>query len=408
MVPVHRLAGCRFEALSRRHGWFVTLRILVVLNAYAEDGPGRVATALIRQWIKQPGVEVQTVALVSGGKLEQPLETLGVSREVISRRGPGGFPMALQWARRMALAGRRFDIVHTHLARADVYGPWLARRLKARALVSTQHGIHAWKERGEWTGRLYAMLYRHQQRRLNAIVAISEAVARDLVREGIHEDRIRTIPNGVDLKEFRPGSEGDRMELRRLLGVSEQVRPDGSGLVVVSGGNLIPLKGHDVLLRAMPEVVKRFPGVTLLLVGSGRLAGALDTQIRELGLEKNVKRCGSLSKLWPRVVCAADLLVHPSWSEAFGLVVAEAHACAVPVVATRVGGVPEVVEDGVTGYLVDSGNSSGLSRHMIELLENPARRRGMGIAGRARVDHLFAIERTSEQYLKLFRELAPE
>lgn len=378
------------------------MRIQILLNAFALDGPGRLVAGLTEQWRKVDGVSVRVAALARGGPLGETLAEQGIPTEIVGARGTGMVGIARRWARGLSIAAPP-DILHTHLARPDLIGPLVASRMRSGRrpkVVSTNHGLHAWWEKGAAVGHVYSRLYRWRQGCIDRIVGVSRTVAQDLEEAGIARARIQVIPNGVDPEVFRPPAPGMKKEFRQLIGLDSV-----EGFLILLVGNLIALKGHVYFLRALPEILKRQPDTRVLLVGEGPLEENLRTLARRLGVERVIKRVSPLTVLLPKVMGAADVLVHPSLSESFGLVVAEAQACGLPVVATNIGGPSEIVSDGETGYLVPAEDPGAIARAVIRLASNTDIQRKMGMAGRQRVLQLYDIRRCAADYLKLFRSL---
>lgn len=376
------------------------LRIQVLLNAFALDGPGRLVAGLTDQWRRVEGVTIRVAALSRGGPLEKALSEQGISTETIGATGAATLATARRWAKHLGESAPP-DILHTHLARPDLVGPFVAPLMGGPRVVSTNHGLHGWWEKGKLAGHVYSRLYRWRQGAFDRIIAVSRAVADDLEAAGIQRRRILVIPNGVDPEVFRPATGGMKKEFRRLLGLDPV-----EGFLILLVGNLIPLKGHESFLRAMPEILKHNPDARVLLVGEGPLEDSLTDLARDLGVGHAIKRISPLTVLLPKVMGAADALVHPSRSESFGLVVAESQACGLPVVATRIGGPAEIISDGETGYLVPASDPGALARAVIRLGSNLEVLREMGAAGRQRVLQLYDIRRCAAEYLELFRNLA--
>lgn len=218
------------------------------------------------------------------------------------------------------------------------------------------------------------------------VVAVSHYTA-DLVRRvGVCSEQIEVIHPGCDVDTFRPVVPTAE-ERARLLGNHT------TGPVLVSVGNLVERKGHDLVLRALPRLLDLAPGLVYLVIGDGPhrkcLAGLADS----LGVRKHVAFAGVVpGELLPAAYGLADVFVLPSREEAdscdvegFGLVFLEASACGVPVVAGRSGGIPDAVEAGVSGILVDPTDAGEIADAIGSLLMAPARARRMGREGRRRV-----------------------
>jgi len=239
--------------------------------------------------------------------------------------------------------------------------------------------------------RLSRMLQRVALRRARVLVSPSRAHAREIARELQRDERsIRIIPNTTNLIE--PGTSVERKGSHTVLFV----------------GRLEPVKGIAVLLKAAALVVKRLPATRFVLAGSSHPAlpqEKLDALIREHGLEKHVAQVGWLKKSelesW---YAQASLCVVPSHYESFGLVALEAMAAGLPVVATRVGGLTELVEDGTTGWLVPAGDANAMAAAVTRLLTNPAEAAAMGTAARERVHENFLVSQNAPLNLSLYKE----
>jgi len=223
-------------------------------------------------------------------------------------------------------------------------------------------------------------------------LAVSRAVQRGLESLGCPAARISVVPNAVDVDRFHPSVDGSAV--RRELGIPP------SALVVGAVGRILPLKALEVFIEAAASLRPLLGDAVFLIVGDvvtdrAHRAEALRyrdglRELRErLGLTRQVVFTGARRDL-PAVMAALDLLVHPSREESFGRVVVEAMAAGKPVVASAVGGVPEIVEDGVTGYLVPPSDPAALAARICALAD-PAVRRRMAQAARARAERSFAL-----------------
>jgi glycosyltransferase involved in cell wall biosynthesis len=283
-------------------------------------------------------------------------------------------PAVRKWAReRLQETGS--DLVHVHLFHALVIVGSLPAGPSIRVLTH-HHGDFLTAQRR----RFEAALDRRFGRRFDRVVAVSDAVRDFLVaRYSYPSERVITIRNGWE-GEIRPPS------------------PHGAS-TVVSVGNLRPEKGHSVLLRAVAEL----GDARLVIVGDGPLRSSLEREARSLGLADRVEFAGAVSDVWP-YLARADVFVFPSLSEPLGIAVMEAMAAGLPVVASAVGGIPELVTDGVTGYLAPPGDHAALSVHLKALLGDPGTRASMGAAARARAED-FKMERTVDGYFELYDTL---
>lgn len=243
--------------------------------------------------------------------------------------------------------------------------------------------------------RLRRRLYASQ---VDRYLAVSQYVARRLTAQAVaRPEKIRVIHNGVDLTRFRPAATGERAALRaELLGAGPDER------VAVFVGQLSPDKGLDALLRAAPQILAR-DNTRLAIIGAGpyeeearQAAEAWGGRMAVLGLRDDVQL----------FLQAADVGVFPSaWKEAFGLTIAEAAACGLPVVATQVGGIPEVVAHGETGLLIAPGEVEALAGAVSEVLADDAGRAQMAVSARQRAERLFDINRAAKQTVALYQEM---
>jgi glycosyltransferase involved in cell wall biosynthesis len=240
-------------------------------------------------------------------------------------------------------------------------------------------------------------------RAADRVIAVSEHIAEQAIELGVEPSRVRVIRSGVDTERFRPR---DRVSARRRLEVPERAH------LVLFVGNLEPRKQVHLLLQAMACVREHVPGARLLIVGSGESAGADDqtTRLRllaaELGISDAVRFVGRLpDERLLDAYAAADVFALPSSSEAQGIVVLEAMACGLPVVASRVGGLIGTIRDAETGFLVPPGDVDALANRLLELLRDPARRDAMGATARRAVEKRFTWTGAVEATLRVYAEV---
>ena len=281
----------------------------------------------------------------------------------------------------------RADVLCTSGYKPDLVG-WRAARRAGVPVVAIAHGWTA----VTWKVRLYEALDRFILRFFDAVVCVSAAQA-DRVRRPV------VIHNGIDAGIFDKPDPGCPERVRALFGPS--FRP---ACVVGAAGRLSPEKGFDLFVEAAALVARAHANVGFLLCGDGPLRGALERRIGELGLAERFVLAGFRSDLHA-LLPGWDLAVLPSHTEGLPVAVLEALAAGVPVVATAVGGTPEVVEDGVCGFLVPPADPVALARRIAELLADDEVRRRLGQSGRQRVRTEFSLEVQAEGYRRLFERL---
>jgi glycosyltransferase involved in cell wall biosynthesis len=277
-----------------------------------------------------------------------------------------------------SLRRRRPDVVHTHLVHADFHGLPAGRLARAPLLVSTKHGFNPFRG-----GRGFAAADRAVARLADVHVAISHGLARYLAEsEGFDEDAFEIVHYGI------------------VPGPPPTDPPAEPRLAVV--GRLIPIKGHDVLLAALARVREELPEATLEIAGDGPLDAELRTTVARRGLTDAVSFLGRVAPAAP-VFERAAIVVVPSRGEGFGMVALEAMERGRAVVASDVGGLPEIVEDGVTGTVVSPDEPEALAAALLELLRDPVRTAAMGAAGRDRALAAFSQDRCTDRVEELYR-----
>jgi glycosyltransferase involved in cell wall biosynthesis len=375
-------------------------RLLVVITS---SGVGGAELALWRILARLDRARFQpvVVSLKEPGEVASRIRALGIevlSPGVSDETGPWGALELLLAARRLPrlLGGRRFDIVHTHLFRAHMAGRLAARRVGARAVVNS------YLSSVEGEGPLAARADRWTRGRVTRFHVLSEALASRLrERLGVPPERCAVIANGVDLAEADAALAAARPEARAQLGLQ---RTD-VGIAYV--GRLHAEKGVGALIGAFHALLQTEPTARLLLAGDGPQRRALERTVDTLRLRPFVRFLGSVPSPWP-LLAGADVFALPSLWEGMPNALLEAMAAGLPVVATAVGAVPEMVADGREGLLVPPGDPAALARALLELAGSRARRAEMGRRSRARVEAAYRIEDTVAGIERLYDEVLVE
>lgn len=289
------------------------------------------------------------------------------------------------------------DMLLCHGYKANILGRVAARRAGIPA-VAVSRG---------WTGedrkvRLYEWLDRRHLSLMGHVVCVSDGQAEKVRRWcGIPDSRITVIRNSARLSAFVSTDPDAR---RKLLAVFPSTRAVAK--VVLAAGRLSPEKGFSVLVSAASSFLHDHPDAGVVVFGEGALRPELERQIAELGLTGRFVMPGFRTDL-DSLIPAADVVVLPSFTEGLPNVALEASAAGVPVVATAVGGTPEVVADGNSGFLVPSGQPFAIAAKVSQLLREPNLRKRMGGAGRTRMHDQFTFEAQAAAYLKLFSTFRP-
>jgi glycosyltransferase involved in cell wall biosynthesis/peptidoglycan/xylan/chitin deacetylase (PgdA/CDA1 family) len=290
-----------------------------------------------------------------------------------------------------------FDLVHTVLPYSYAFGAWANRLAGSKPLIMSRLALN-WHQDSD---RLIGWLERRVLHpRLDAAICNSDAIARELEAEGIPRSKIRVIYNGIDVPAYSK-LQVARSAARTQLGVGHD------DLVFSSVANLFTYKGHADLLRALHKIAGRLPRAWTLLVAGRDIDGnrARLIELRnQLGLALNIRFLGERSDV-PIIYSAADIHVSASHTEGLPNNILEAMCCRLPVVATAVGGVPELVVDGATGLLVPPRDVNALGDALLALANDSESRARMGTAGHERVAVGFSIQRSVERFEQIYRDM---
>ncbi|HEX5246724.1 MAG TPA: glycosyltransferase family 4 protein [Gaiellaceae bacterium] len=383
------------------------LRVIARLNV---GGPA-LHVAYLTAGLADRGYDT-TLAAGTIGRGEESMafvaEAQGVSTEVIDELHRNISPLRdARAVLRLAdlIRRERPTILHTHTAKAGAVGriaALLAGRARPPIVVHTFHGhvLRGYFNRVVTFG--FRTLERLLARMTTRLIAVSPEVRDDLVALGVAPaEKFAIVRLGIELDQRVGGDESVRRETRRVLGLS------GGPFVVGWVGRMTAVKRTDLVVRVFRALVDRGFDARLLLVGDGPDREGLERLAHDLGV---IKRCLFLGyqEDVARFYDAMDALLLPSVNEGTPVSVMEALAAERPAVATRVGGTPDVVRDGIDGFLVDSAEPDELADRLAELARDPARRAEMGAAGRARVLERYSVDRLVDDVDRLYRELLAE
>ena len=368
------------------------IRVLRVIARLNIGGPALHATLLTERLDPQrydsllvagtedPG-EGNYLAL-QGKSLERLQVVPALGREIRGLQDLAAFVRLVRLMRQV-----RPHVVHTHTAKAGTLGRLAARLTGVPVVVHTYHG-HVF--RGYFSPvatRLFLAVERWLARRTDRLLTVSQTVRRELLELGVGTpDRLTVVPLGLDLEPFLTVDPSGGNGLRRELGVEP-----GTPLVGIVA-RLVPIKAHEVFFAAAAMVSARRPETRFVVVGDGARRVELETMVERLGLARSVRFLGWRGDL-PAIYRDVDVVVLTSRNEGSPVSLIEAMAAGRPVVATRVGGVPDLVEHGVNGYLVEPDQPSLVADAVLALLDEPERREALGRAGRKRVYPAFGAER---------------
>jgi glycosyltransferase involved in cell wall biosynthesis len=370
------------------------LHVIHVVLSLDFGGLERVVLGLVRGGIAL-GQHVDVVCLERPGTLAGQAEALGA--RVLCLNKPPGLCWELVRRLETLFAARRPDVVHTHQIGALLYAGPAARRAGVPAVVHTEHTNSAAHVRSLVRRVRMRLLTRVAGRHAGRFCCVSADIAAEYrAYRLVARRKLCVVPNGIDTDAFaRPVSVGP---IRRELGIP------AAAPVVGTVGRLDEVKRQDRLLRAFAAVRRAVRDAHLLLVGDGPQKEPLRRLAAELGLSDCVHFAGYQSRP-QRYLQLMRVFALTSRQEGMPLAILEAWATGLPVVATRVGGVPHLVSDGQTGILVDSGDEEALAAALIGLLTDGDRAARMGAVGRALVRERFGLTRMVETYQGHYRDV---
>ena len=307
-------------------------------------------------------------------------------------RGYNQYDPRLIWRLAKLVETLDIDIVHAHEVKSDVV-TYLASRVRRVPIVTTLHG---------WFGsslrhQMLVALDRLVARRFDCVIAVSAAMQQQMVSAGVPSSRLRLLRNAIVINRYR--RTGERGFVKELLG-REIPRP-----IISSIGRLSPEKGHADLVEAVARLIRRGYAMSLVLAGDGPCRRVLAQQIEAAGIAGSVHLAGYLTAP-QRLLEDTDLMVLPSHTEGLPNVCLEALAMGVPVLATNVGGTPEVISEGETGRLVPPGSPVALATAIEAFLFDPAPWRVMAERGCRRVEAEFDFRARTRKLEDIYRQIA--
>ena len=362
--------------------------IKTILFLSTSSGPGGAERVISNLATSLDPVRYRAVlCLFRQGWIQERSESRGVRTYIVPTCGMADWRWALRLRR--LLDEEHVDLIHAHEFDANVQGAFVAA-LTGIPLVATVHGKNYFWER--FRRRL---AYRWVSRRAT-MVAVSENLKQFIVEKvRVSPERVKVLYNGVDALPHY--SSADVAQCRKELGLPENHQ------IVGVVGNLYPVKGHQYLIEGIPSVLEKCPSTSFVLAGRGQMEGELRAQAHRLGVEKRVCFLGLRQDI-ARILAMLDVFVLPSLSEGFSMAILEAMIAGKPVVATEVGGNPELVLDGETGFLVPPRDSRMLAAKLVTLLMDRQQSAEFAARGKRRAEVQFSLGRMVSSYQSLYDE----
>jgi len=375
--------------------WLASVDQVSILYLITELNIGGAERALARTVtrLSKSRYRVSVACLYGAGAVADGIRAAGIP--VIDLGAQGKWDLSVAWRLYRLLRRERPTILHTWMFHANIPGRVLGRLARVPVIVTSRRNINIGGTLREFINRRTTWLD-------DKVIAVCELARQaEIEHARVPPDKVVTIYNGIDVERFSAVNPQIVAQVRPTFDIPADVP------LVGAVGRLHRQKGFGYLVAAMAQVREHIPDVRLLLIGDGELRGELEAQARAAGLSEAAVFAGMRLNI-PEILATLDVFALPSLWEGMPNVVLEAMAAGLPVVATAVGGTPEVVVNGVTGFLVPPRDPDALAKAIIRLLCDPDLRRRMGKAGRERVERFFSVERMVRATEALYEELVEE
>jgi len=369
------------------------MRILHLISSGGLFGAERVAVELSKSLRKtyhcEPILGVIKNAYNPHEEILEEAKTNGIAYAVFPCRSQ--LDLKLAFSIREFIKRNRIDVIHCHGYKSNFYG-----LLASRGEVPSVTTNHNWLTT-HWRLKTYCFLDSLWIRFFDRIVAVSNEVKKDMLRYKIPAAKIRVVDNGIALERFAKLVETNIM--KNQLGLDEKIR------IIGTIGSLVIEKGHIYLLEAARQILDVVKDLKFLIIGDGPLRKALEEKSEELGIKKDIIFMGQRKDI-PELLMAMDVFALPSIKEGLPIALLEAMASKRPVIATRIGAIPNVIENEDIGVLVEPKDITGLRDAIMNLLNDPGRMNLLARKGFDRVCRDFSSDEMAKNYLKLYNELA--
>lgn len=372
------------------------MRIAHVIKVTRISGAERHLLFLL-DGLRQRGLDARLIILVERDEPMREMMEAAKARGIPAQSMPIGrdYDLPLLWRLRRALRHIKPDIVHTHLIHADLYGCVSAKLAGVGAVVSSRHLDDAFRYRARWR-----RVNRRLWRMIDGGIAISAAMKQfALTIEAAPAPKVSVVLYGMEFKWLNDEDiDAARLRLRAELKMAADAQLLGMAC------RLVEQKGIPYALEAMRRIRSDFPRAHLVIAGDGDQASELRRLASRLGIADRVHWLGWRADA-ADLMAAFDVFLLPSLREGFGLVLLEAMSRRLPIVASHVGAIPEIVIDGETGILVEPRNVDELAKAMTRLLNDRALRKYMGLLGAARLEEHFSVERMVDGTVAVYEQV---
>ena len=370
--------------------------IIWMIDSLGPGGAEQLMPSILKN-LKQAGFNVRICALQirAGNPIASELERLGLPVDlvpILNLRQPFNLFHILRYLRL-----HRPQLLHTQLEFADILGT-VAAKILGIPSVSTVHTLDAFPEKKSAWGRMklrWFLLGKY----CNCVIAVSEKTRLHYLQSGrLHQDKVITLYNGVDISRFK------NTDASQIGKTKQALRLPLDSKVIITVAVLREPKGIQFMIEALPAILEQFPDVHYLIVGDGEYGAALSDLATVLDIKNHVTFAGHRTDI-PDLLACCDIFVLPTLKDALPTVLIEALAAERPIVASDVGGVPEIIENGVNGLLVAPGDPSQLADACLQLLKDNELISQIVLAGNKTVWQRFNIDSQIEQLSGMYEEL---
>ena len=367
------------------------IHILQLVNGFAIGGAETKLLDLIRRLDKKK-YKVFVAGVGQGGPLQSEFEKAADGLVVFEKKSAFDFSLIFKVAN--YIKRNKIDLVQTTLLYADLIGPMAAKLAGVKHVISWETVSHGENDPLRTKTR-HRFGYRLSMKMVSRIIAVSKETQISIIlNRKINPKKVKLIYYGVDTDLFN-SSENGRVSKRAEFGIRED------DIVISAVARLEEVKGHKYLIEATKDLIKDFPALKIVFVGDGTLRGKLENQVENLSLSPHYRFLG-FRKDVVNLLKMSDIFVLPSLSEGLPNVLLEAMACSKPVVSTNVGGIPEIISTGKTGYLVSPEDSNLLRKAIRKLVENPDYQKKIGAKGRQLVENNFSLNKMVQDFEYLY------
>ncbi len=355
--------------------------VVHIIDRLPPDGAERLLVDVLKN--RSHEFKFTVVCLVAGGELVAELENMDVPVIIFKRKHK--LDIGLIFRLRKWLRRNNADVVHTHLFTADSWGRLAAFLARVPCIVNTVHSTNTWKT------KIHRLIDRVLAKISTNIIACSDEVAKVLIQDdGISAKHIKVVANGIDLRRFEDVSP-----------INLATEPDTVNLVVI--GRLHPAKGHQDLIPVIKAIKDKCSDFHFYFVGEGELRADIEKNIKKQGLLDAITLMGQRQDI-PAILAAIDIFVMPSKWEGLPMALLEAMAMGKTVIATRVGGIPDVITHNENGLLVDVGDGSALAENLVNAITDNSLRQRLGAAAKEMVRQHYSAETVSRKYEQIYKQ----